>query len=337
MFTHRLASQGLSAKQPMTSSAFVLVVSTIADVATDDVVRRLAAASVPYHRLNTEDLPFSRLITLAYGEERRSWLELDGQAIPPPTAIWYRRVRSGAKPEDMDQGVYQFCLQESRSALLGGITSAQTRWLSHPASIWQAEHKPYQLALAAELGFRVPRTVITNNPEAIRRAAADFGRMIVKPTRNGHIVHRGVEHAVFTSEFLPTHLEDLQGAELSPAIYQELVPKRFDVRVTIVGDTIFAARIDSQSDPKAAVDWRHTANPQLPHHHVALSERLRNRLLRLMQRLGLNFGAVDLIETPDGEHVFLEVNPNGQWLWLDDMLDLGISQAVADWLGRGIN
>ena len=56
-----------------------------------------------------------------------------------------------------------------------------------------------------------------------------------------------------------------------------------------------------------------------------------------MDRLELNFAAIDLIETPDGEHVFLEVNPNGQWLWLDDMLKLGISQAVADWLGSEVN
>nr|WP_315229790.1 hypothetical protein [uncultured Albidiferax sp.] len=321
----------------MTSKAFVLVVSTIADVATDDVIRRLATASIPHHRINTEDIPFSRSMTLSYGEERHDWLELDGQAVPLPTAIWYRRVRSSAKPEGMDQGIYQFCLQESRAALLGGISGVQTRWLSHPASIWQAEHKPYQLALAAELGFRVPRTVITNSAAAIRRAAADFGRMIVKPARSGHIVHRGVEHAVFTSEFLPAHLEDLQGAELSPAIYQELVPKRFDIRVTIVGKKIFAARIDSQSDPQAAVDWRHTANPQLPHQQVTLPADIEGRLLRLMDRLELNFAAIDLIETPDGEHVFLEVNPNGQWLWLDDMLKLGISQAVADWLGSEVN
>lgn len=317
----------------MTSKAFVLVVSTIADVATDDVIRRLATASIPHHRINTEAIPFSRSITLAYGDERHDWLELDGQAVPRPTAIWYRRVRSSAKPDGMDQGIYQFCLQESRAALLGGISGVQTRWLSHPASIWQAEHKPYQLALAAELGFRIPRTVITNSAAAIRRAAADFGRMIVKPARSGHIVHRGVEHAVFTSELLPAHLGDLQGAELSPAIYQELVPKRFDIRVTIVGRKIFAARIDSQSDPQAAVDWRHTANSKLPHQQVTLQEDLEGRLLRLMGRLRLNFAAIDLIETPEGEHVFLEINPNGQWLWLDDMLELGISQAVADWLG----
>ncbi len=124
---------------------------------------------------------------------------------------------------------------------------------------------------------------------------------------------------------------------MSPAIYQELVPKRFDIRVTIVGKKIFAARIDSQSDPQAAVDWRHTANPQLPHQQVTLPADIEGRLLRLMDRLELNFAAIDLIETPDGEHVFLEVNPNGQWLWLDDMLKLGISQAVADWLGSEVN
>jgi glutathione synthase/RimK-type ligase-like ATP-grasp enzyme len=113
------------------------------------------------------------------------------------------------------------------------------------------------------------------------------------------------------------------------------VPKRFDVRVTIVGRQVFAAAIDSQSDLSASIDWRLTDNPALPHHAVTLPESLTANLIRLMECLGLTFGAIDLVERPDGEFVFLEVNPSGQWLWLDRMLDLGISEAVADWLTTG--
>jgi glutathione synthase/RimK-type ligase-like ATP-grasp enzyme len=119
---------------------------------------------------------------------------------------------------------------------------------------------------------------------------------------------------------------------LSPAIYQALVPKRFDLRVTIVGQRIFAAAIDSQSDPAAVVDWRHTDNPRLPHHSVSLPEHVADKLLRLMDSFRLTFGAIDMIHTPDDDYVFLEVNPSGQWLWLDDMLEFGISNAVAEWL-----
>ena len=316
----------------MTNDAVVLIVSTVADVATDEVVRQLAARSIPHRRLNTEEFPFSKSVTLSYGAPSTVGLLIDGQALPPPTAVWYRRLRSPAKPESMEDGIYEFCLRESRAALLGGVLSLRARWMSHPAAVWQAENKPYQLSIAQELGFRLPRTVITNDIAAIRAAAADFGRMVVKPARTGHVIHGGVERAIYTSELLFEQLEDLQGVELSPAIYQELVPKRFDIRATIVGRQIFAAAIDSQSDPAAAVDWRHTDNPELPHQRATLPDDVQRRLLELMDRMALNFAAIDLIQTPQDEFVFLEVNPSGQWLWLDDMLDLGISDAVAQWL-----
>jgi glutathione synthase/RimK-type ligase-like ATP-grasp enzyme len=232
----------------------------------------------------------------------------------------------------MDGGIYAFCLQENRAALLGSVMNRNVRWMSHPAAVWQAEYKPFQLSLAADLGFSIPRTVVTNDPAAIRAAFADFGSMVIKPTRTGHLTHKGQEFAIFTSRVLEEHLDQLDNARLSPAIYQPLVPKRFDLRITIVGQQIFAAAIDSQSVPTAVIDWRQTSNPRLPHHPVHLPEALMSLLLRLMDSLRLTYAAIDMIQTPDGEYVFLEVNPNGQWLWLDDMLEFGISSAVAEWL-----
>jgi len=84
------------------------------------------------------------------------------------------------------------------------------------------------------------------------------------------------------------------------------------------------------------VDWRKTTNAKLPHYPLTLPIEIEKHLLNFMQLLGLTFGAIDMIQTPDGEFVFLEVNPSGQWLWIDDILSLGISDAVADWLaGEG--
>jgi D-alanine-D-alanine ligase-like ATP-grasp enzyme len=54
-----------------------------------------------------------------------------------------------------------------------------------------------------------------------------------------------------------------------------------------------------------------------------------------MSRLSLTYGAIDLVLTPDGRYVFLEINPNGQWLWIDEMLSLGISHSIAEWLSEG--
>jgi glutathione synthase/RimK-type ligase-like ATP-grasp enzyme len=315
--------------------AAVLIVSTKVDLATDAVVQRLRDRDVPCHRINTEDFPFRDV--MAYYPARAGnsddWLWCNGEPVRSPTSIWYRRLRTPGTPDGMDEGTATFCRQEARAAIIGGVIGRRTRWMSHPAAIWEAEHKPYQLQLAASLGLTIPRTVITNDPRAVRSAFDEFGDLIIKPTRSGYVVKEGVECAVFTSQLLAQHLDDLETARWSPSIYQALVHKKYDVRMTFVGNRCFGAAIDSPSDPAARIDWRQTENPKLPHYPYKLPAALEGTLRQLMEALHLTFGAIDLIETPQGEYVFLEVNPNGQWLWLDDMLNLGISDAVADWLG----
>jgi glutathione synthase/RimK-type ligase-like ATP-grasp enzyme len=311
----------------------VLIVSTGVDSATDEVVQRLRSKDIPYFRLNTEDYPFRD--TMAYypsGIESDIRLRINGQTLPSPTSIWYRRLRTPSTPEDMDEGIATFCRQEARSALIGSILGRTARWMSQPSAIWEAEFKPYQLQLAASIGLAIPPSVITNDPSEIRNAYTQFGEMIVKPVRSGHVISEGVEHAIFTSRLLGEHLDEMEDARWSPSIYQALIPKRYDVRVTIVGNRCFAAAIDSPSDPAAVVDWRQTTNPALPHYPINLPISLEDALHKMMKAFRLTFGAVDFILTPGGEYVFLEINPNGQWLWLDEILNLGISDAVAEWL-----
>lgn len=322
----------------MTNNQHVLIVSTVADPATDEVIRRLSARGIPHKRFNTEDYPFSR--TFAYRPGMRTeqqWMISDGEPVALPTAVWYRRLRSPSKPQGMDEGIYNFCVQENRAALVGSILGLETRWMSPPAAVWQSEYKPFQLSLATGIGLNIPPTVITNDPLTIRSLFADFGgNMVVKPTRTGYVTNDGKEYAIFTSRVLEEHLDELESAKLSPAIYQALVPKQFDIRITIVGRRVFAAAIDSQSDEAASVDWRRTSNPRLPHYPIILPADVTACLFRMMDLLRLTFGAIDMVKTPSGDYVFLEVNPSGQWLWLDDILGLGISDAVADWLAGAV-
>jgi glutathione synthase/RimK-type ligase-like ATP-grasp enzyme len=320
----------------MTRSAEVLIISTKVDLATDAVVQQLLARDVHFYRLNTEDYPFNDTLAFYPSEsnESETRLSCNGVAVDSPTSIWYRRLRTPGTPQAMDEGVATFCREEARAAMLGAIMSRQTRWMSHPGAVWTAEFKPYQLRVAASLGLTIPRTVVTNEPNAIRAAFDEFGELVIKPTRSGHFVKEGYDYAIYTSRILAEHLEDLESARWSPSIYQECVPKRYDIRVTIVGDRCFAAAIDSPSDPAARIDWRRTDNPNLPHYPHDLPPTLTAKLQELMQALRLTFGAIDLVQTPSGDYVFLEVNPSGQWLWLDDMLGLGISSAVAEWLAQ---
>src|SRR5260370_29017944 len=146
-----LALQGCERKRRMTREPYVLVVSTIADVATDDVVRRLTTRGIPHYRLNTEDFPFTRTVSYRPGTNSKGdEFEFDGKSIPNPSSVWYRRLRTPSNPDGMDPGIYHFCLQENRAALVGGLLGLSARWMSHPAAVCQPEYKPFQLSLGAE-------------------------------------------------------------------------------------------------------------------------------------------------------------------------------------------
>jgi glutathione synthase/RimK-type ligase-like ATP-grasp enzyme len=306
------------------------------DLATDAVVRALQGLDIPVVRVNTEDLPFSGVIDYSIGVANPASIFMDGgRAGEWFGAVWYRRLRVPTIPPEMDAGVYDFCVRENRSALIGGLIGHETRWMSHPGAIWKAEFKPYQLQMAAKIGLDIPKTLISNRAESIREFHQQYGPIIAKPVRSGHVVKGGVECAVFTTKLEDEVMNDLSDAALSPTIYQEFLPKAFDIRVTIVGRKLFAVSIDSQSDPSAVIDWRKTENPLLPHAPIELPGELQRSLLELMSRLSLTYGAIDLVLTPDGRYVFLEINPNGQWLWIDEMLSLGISHSIAEWLSEG--
>ncbi len=326
------------------SSPHVLIVSTVLDLATDAVVRELTRMGVRVTRWNTEQFPFWDGATISFDDGVHAEICSHPYGVPQPlddvTSVWYRKVRTPEKPEDMDRGVYDFCIREGRTAivglLLGGLPDG-AHWTSHPSRIWAAENKPYQLRTAQRVGLTIPHTVITNWGQHIRAAHRSFDKnMVAKPARSGYVEVEGEPFAIYTSKVDAGDLADLSDVESSPAIYQPLIQKEADIRITVVGDRIFSARIDSQGDPAAQVDWRHTADPDLPHSTFDLPSGIDAQIRAFMNRLDLRFGALDFVLTPNGELIFLEVNPNGQWLWLDDRLDEGITKALALHLAHGI-
>jgi glutathione synthase/RimK-type ligase-like ATP-grasp enzyme len=133
-------------------------------------------------------------------------------------------------------------------------------------------------------------------------------------------------------KYIGNILEMIDSLQIAPVIYQELIPKRFDVRVTIVGNRVFAAAIHSQEVDSARIDWRRTNTEHLPHSVHRLPTTIEAKILDFMDRLKLRYGALDFVLTPSDEYVFLEVNPNGQWVWLEDLLKLPISKSIAIWL-----
>jgi glutathione synthase/RimK-type ligase-like ATP-grasp enzyme len=248
-------------------------------------------------------------------------------------AVWHRRLRVAARvPRGMDAQLRAASVGESRAALLGVLAGLTAFRVDPEAAIRRAEQKPLQLRVARELGLEVPRTLVTNDPSAVRAFyAACGGRLVAKMLSSFAVYDReGRESVVFTNPVGPEDLEDLSGLSLCPMTFQERVEKALELRATVVGRRVFTASVDSQASARAAHDWRRDGarlvNGWRPYQ---LPPEAEGRLLALMDYFGLNYGAADFILTPEGRHVFLELNPSGEFFWLDGP-DLPISAALAD-------
>src|SRR5207249_3343457 len=108
--------------------------------------------------------------------------------------------------------------------------------------------------------------------------------------------------------------ENLEKYSLTPSIFQEYIEKEYELRITVVGEKVFAAKVDSQKQDETKIDWR---KHKTLFQQYSLPKEISDKCVELTQKLNLSFGAIDIIRNKEGQYTFLEINPNGQWAWLD--------------------
>ncbi|MFO0652907.1 MAG: MvdD family ATP-grasp ribosomal peptide maturase [Polyangiales bacterium] len=288
-------------------------------------------------RFDTDRYPTEIKLSVSEGRDApRATLEgPDGTLhLDEVTAVWWRRTHTGRDiPRDMERQMRAACVEESKRSLAGTLAALDAFTVDPMPVIRRAENKPLQLKVARALGLDVPRTLTSNDPAAVRAFAATCpGGMITKMMASFAIYDEdGREHVVFTNPVSDDHLADLDGLSLCPMTFQEKLEKRVELRVTVVGDRVFTASIDSQRASRAKHDWRREGSALLGEwRHYELPDDVAQRLLRYMDHFGLTYGAADFIVTPEGRHVFLECNPAGEWFWLQVSPGLPIAEAMAD-------
>ncbi|MEO8114135.1 MAG: MvdC/MvdD family ATP grasp protein [Phenylobacterium sp.] len=312
----------------------ILLVTNARDLTTDFVVREQDRRGEPYYRLNTERLADA---AVSFGvDSDEDWsITQAGRTIrgADVTAAYFRRPEPAEIPDAVsDPRERAYCTAEWGALLKTLLGRLGPRWLNDPAAIALAEDKPRQLVLARRLGFEVPETLITNDPEAFEAFLAG-PTAVGKPLRHARL--DGDEDAViFTSRLDQAEARDAAAIAAAPLILQREIEKAADVRVTVVGDRVFAAAIHSQGQSESEVDWRRGDGIDLPHLAIDLPPAIAERCRALVAALGLTFGAIDLVEAPDGRFWFLEINPNGQWAWIETRTGQPITAALVDELLR---
>jgi len=319
----------------------VLLVTHSGDYYTvDRVAEELARRGVRPHRFDCDRFPtelsLSAALDVAPGACRRTLRDAGGPLdLDAVRAVWMRRLWLPTLDDELDPELRDGCMRESMAALLGFLDGLHDRRMVNRIEAERAaENKLRQLRVARRLGLDTPRTLVTNDPdEVIAFHAALGGRMVTKMLTPLTQSMSGRSAFVHTSVVRPEDLEDLEGLRHSPMVFQEHVEKAHELRVAVVatagGGECFAGAIDATRSDAGQVDWRKSAPDQAVWRPGALPDDVAARLLELVGALELMYGAVDLIVTPEGRHVFLEVNPAGEWGMLERDAGLPIAAALA--------
>ncbi|MEM9292212.1 MAG: MvdC/MvdD family ATP grasp protein [Acidobacteriota bacterium] len=289
-----------------------------------------------YLRLCTEQFPTSVQISTEPAHHHfQGEICVEGRSYPlsEVVGLWYRRPGMVELDPSIPEGQRPFSYRESQEALTGLYRVLyDRRWVSPPHIVAAAGHKIHQLRLAKELGFTVAPTLVTNDPaKALSFFEACRGQMIYKPLRFVPITDDdgnayGIYTTLVTEETLDASLDSIA---LAPCLFQQLIPKDYEIRVNIIGNRVWASSIHSQESEATQLDCRHDLET-VRQEAIWLPPEIERLCLRMKQRLRLNMCNIDLIVTPEGEYLFLEVNPNGQWAWIEELTGLPLRQALVD-------
>ena len=258
--------------------------------------------------------------------QRRFRFEVEGCALDLDEfgSVWWRRPQQPLISPGITRESHRlFAANETQEALAGLWHALDAFWVNDPARDHVAHRKAYQLKVAHDIGLTIPVTLITNDPDEARLFVDSRG-------------YRGVVYKSFaamedawreTRVLRPEELDLLENVRYAPVIFQEYVEAVYDLRITVVGKRLFPTAIHSQ-ETEYPVDFRmDIANARIE--PVSVPRRLEYLVQELMGRLGLQYGAIDMRHTTDGRYVFLEVNPAGQWLFLEQASEQPIAAAVA--------
>jgi hypothetical protein len=312
----------------------ILIVSNAQDATADFFEHQLIEGAVDYVRLNTNDLRTSHIGFEVNRARTAGTLEIRGREIrlSDLKSIYYRRPRAPELEDMGDPGLRTWMQNEYRRAWGGLLHSApHIRWVNHPIAVSAASYKPEQLARAARAGFAIPDTLMANNPTAaLSFCTMHNWNVVAKPIGHGEVRGDDPENdrVVYTNRISAADSGLLERVAECPTLLQAHIEKAVDLRVTVVDDACLAVALHSQERPISSVDCRRDNMSGMRYSEHDLPRDLAHKLIAFTRSYDLYFAAIDLVLDPDGTYWFLELNPAGQWAWLEQEIGIPISAAL---------
>lgn len=316
-----------------------MVIGTSIDPHISAVLSKLKAGTV-VARLDVDRYPRELRLTIKSGRRGTQLLLHDDSKVldvSTPAVAWFRRLGKPGLDERVLPVHRSFCLNEVEQALDGLLSLTRPGlWVNDFWSSRRAANKPFQYAQARGAGLAVPETLVTNDWHEARAFATS--NVVVAKTLSSPVVASNDEaqHFAFTNKLATNDLNDRTQVEVAPVQLQHLVDVDYELRVTSIGSRHHAVRIDQTSTRSTTVrDWRSDYS-DITYRPAALPRSVVANLVELLARLNLQYAASDFIVDKQGNHHFLEVNPHGAWLWLEEHMDESFTAALGTVISRAI-
>lgn len=303
----------------------------------DLVMEHLQSRNIPALRFNTDLFPGEINFSYELRPNGTQTMRLVGAGInldlSTVKAVWSRKPSGSRMPEQLDESLRFTATEEC-------ITAQRLFFdqLSHVPFIntWQAEmltewSKFKQLQLAQSVGLNIPHTVYCSTPEAVLQLYKNAKHGVICKMHNPMSMSMNGSGAfLYTTIVTEDMLDGLDGLRYCPMIFQERVDKAYELRIAYIDGHCFAGKIPPIQNQPGFEDWRNCLGFEWQPYQLPAAEQ--DKLRAFMQKSGLLFGSIDVIRNTDGQYVFLEVNPSGEWGMLQKFLHYPIAQTIADTL-----
>lgn len=325
----------------------ILILTNKTDVHPNSVIKYLGEKNAQVFRLNTESVLTDYKI---HWENINGVIDVTIENIHTKKiikgseikSVWERRPEKASECNIENQEIRSVCLNEATGFLQYLQHFFYDKfWLGHPLYDRLSDSKTLQIKTANEIGLKTPDTIISNDYEMSKSFFETHTELAQKHIEISSFNYEGTdEYSVFwTKKIQSSFLLNFpkENFELTFNNIQEYIPKKFELRVTVVVDRIFTCKLETQhlEEDKGKIDFRQGYDFDLKYEVYELPTSIGTKCIEYLKRMNLNFGCFDFLVTEKDEYIFLECNSNGQWLWVEMQTGLPISKAIGDYLIKG--
>ena len=320
----------------------VLIVTNSHDPTADFLLANFREHGQPYFRFDTDKFVASHRITYSFTSKTNSFSLANKDtheevASSEISGVWYRRPADPVvEIDDANEDLRLQVAQEARYQYEWILRSLEgAAWVSKPERLRFAEDRLVQLRAARDVGFSIPETIITNSQKEASQFIGSHQRVCHKPLLMGQLEIGGQLFLYHTTLVSDQDQDFLSKVGNFPVLLQEYLEKEEELRITVVGDRIFPVRVLPNEYTDAAIDWRIENSSLAEFRSTSVKPHLVDMTKTLMRKLDLQFASMDVVVSKKGHYHFLDLNPNGQWAWLDQTLQLGIADELRHILSIG--